>query len=62
MHVTLFVDDQQKVRANFCALQLQSCLSFSTRNKIDYEPGEVRPGIEEACDSGVVLCEYMDDC
>ena len=24
--------------------------------------GEVRPGIEEACDSGVVLCEDMDDC
>ena len=24
--------------------------------------GEVQPGIEEACNSGVVLCEDMDDC
>ena len=24
--------------------------------------GEVRPGIEEACNSCVVLCEDMDDC
>ena len=24
--------------------------------------GEVWPGIEEACDSGVVLCEDMDGC
>ena len=23
---------------------------------------EVLPGIEEACDSGIVLCEDMDDC
>ena len=35
--VILFVDGQQKVRAKFLALELQSCLSFSTRNKIDYE-------------------------
>ena len=28
---------QQNVRANFLAWQLQSCLSFSTRNKIDYD-------------------------
>ena len=35
--VILFVDVQKKVRANFLARQLQSCLSFSTRNKIDYE-------------------------
>ena len=32
-----FVDGHQKVRAKFLAQQLQSCLSFSTRNKIDYE-------------------------
>ena len=24
--------------------------------------GEVRPGIEEACDFGVVFCEYLEDC
>ena len=24
--------------------------------------GEVRPVIEEYCDSGVVLCEELDDC
>ena len=24
--------------------------------------GEIRPGIEEACNYGVVLCEYLDDC
>ena len=35
--VILFVDGHQKVRFNFLAWQLQSCLSFSTRNKIDYE-------------------------
>ena len=35
--VVLFVDGQQKARANFLAKQLQSYLSFSTRNKIDYE-------------------------
>ena len=23
--------------------------------------GEVRPGIEEACNSGAVLCEDLDD-
>ena len=23
---------------------------------------EVQPGIEEACDSGVVFCEDLDDC
>ena len=33
----LFVDEQQKVRAKILAQQLQSCLSFSNRNKIDYE-------------------------
>ena len=37
VHVILFVDGQENVRANFFARQLQSCLSFSTRNKIDYE-------------------------
>ena len=37
VHIILFVDDQKKARANFLAWQLQSCLSFSTRNKIDYE-------------------------
>ena len=35
--VIFFVYGQQKVRANFLAQQLQSCLGFSTRNKIDYE-------------------------
>ena len=35
--VILFVDGHKRVRANFLAQQLQSCLSFSTRNKIDYE-------------------------
>ena len=25
-------------------------------------PVEVRPGIEEACDSGVVFCEELDEC
>ena len=24
--------------------------------------GEVRPGIEESCNSDVVLCEEIDDC
>ena len=24
--------------------------------------GKFRPGIEEACDSGVVFCEDLDDC
>ena len=28
--------DKKKVRGNFFARQLQSCFSFSTRNKIDY--------------------------
>ena len=37
MSVILFVDGQQKVSANFLALQLQSCLSSVTRNKTDYE-------------------------
>ena len=35
-HVILLVDGQKEVRANFFARQLHSCLSFSTRNKIDY--------------------------
>ena len=35
--VILFVDGQQKVWANVLERQLQSCLIFSTRNKIDYE-------------------------
>ena len=26
-----------------------------------YGSGEVRPGIEYSCDSGVVFCEDMDD-
>ena len=33
----LLVDVHQKVRSNFLAQQLQSCLIFSTRNKIGYE-------------------------
>ena len=37
MPVILFVDVKQKMRANFLEQKLQSCLSFSTRNKIDYE-------------------------
>ena len=37
MPVILFVEDDINARANFLAQQLQSCLSFSTRNKIDYE-------------------------
>ena len=37
VHVILFVDGQQNVRPNIFARQLQSCLGFSTRNKIDYE-------------------------
>ena len=37
MHVIFFVEGQKKVRANFSARQLQSCLSSSNRNKIDYE-------------------------
>ena len=36
-HAILFVDGQKKVIANFFARQLKSFLSFSTRNKIDYE-------------------------
>ena len=32
----LFVSGHQNVRANFLAWQLQSSLSFSTRDKIDY--------------------------
>ena len=35
--VIFFVDGQQKVRANFLARHMKSCLSFSTRNKIEYE-------------------------
>ena len=35
--VAFFVYGHKKLRANFLARQLQSCLSFSTRNKIDYE-------------------------
>ena len=35
--VILFVDGYQRVRAKFLVQQLQSCLTFSTRNKIDYE-------------------------
>ena len=35
--VILCVDGYQKLRDNFLAWQLQSCLSFSTRNKIDYD-------------------------
>ena len=37
MPVIFFVDGQKKVRAKFLARQLQVCLSFSTRNKSDYE-------------------------
>ena len=37
MNVILFVDGQQKVRASLFAQQLQSFLSFSTRNKTDYD-------------------------
>ena len=37
VHAILFVDDQLKARAIFFARQLQSCLSFSIRNKIYYE-------------------------
>ena len=36
-HFIMFVDGQRKVISRFFAQQLQSCLSFSTRNKIDYE-------------------------
>ena len=35
--VILFVDVHQRVRAKILALQLQSCLSFSTRNRVDYD-------------------------
>ena len=35
--IILFVDDQQEARANFLDRQLHSCLSFSTRNKIEDE-------------------------
>ena len=35
--VILFINGHQKVRANFLARQLKSCLRFSTRNKIDYD-------------------------
>ena len=35
--VIFFVDGHQKVWAKFLARQLLSCLSFSTKNKIDYE-------------------------
>ena len=37
VHVILFVDVHQKVGSIFFSRQLQSCLSFSTRNKIDYD-------------------------
>ena len=37
MPVILLVYGQQKVRSKFLAQQLQSCMSFSTRNKINYE-------------------------
>ena len=37
MPVILFVDGQQKVRVNVLVRQMQSCLSFSTSNKIDFE-------------------------
>ena len=36
MPVILFVGVQIKVRVRFLARQMRSCLSFSTRNKIDY--------------------------
>ena len=35
--IILFVDGPKKVGANFLVRQLQSCLSFSTRNKIEYK-------------------------
>ena len=35
--VILFVDGQQRVRVKFLARQLQLCLIFSIRNKIDYK-------------------------
>ena len=35
--VILFVDGHQKVGANFLARQLHSCISYITKNKIDYE-------------------------
>ena len=35
--VILFVDGHKNMRSKFLARQLQSCLSFITRNKIDYE-------------------------
>ena len=35
--VILFVDGHQKVRAKFLAQQLQSCLRFSTSDKMDYK-------------------------
>ena len=38
MPVILLIDGQQKVRAKVLAQQLQSCLRFSTSNKIDYKP------------------------
>ena len=38
VHVILFVNVHQRVRAKFLARQLQSCLRFITRNKIEYEP------------------------
>ena len=37
MPVLLFVDGHQKVRANVLARQLQSCLSFITKNEINYD-------------------------
>ena len=35
--VILFVDGHQKLRAKFLDRKLQSCLSVSTRNKLDYK-------------------------
>ena len=35
--VIFVVDGHQKVRSNVLVQQLQSCFSFSTRNKFDYE-------------------------
>ena len=37
MPVILFVDGHKKVGAKFLVVQLQSCLSFITRNLIEYE-------------------------
>ena len=37
VRIILFVDGHRKLRANFLARQMQSCLISRTRNKIDYE-------------------------